>query len=331
MENIAQDLISDSLAQSSQRAYASAQQSFLQLCTSLKIPALPATEQVLLLFVADLSQRVCHSTVRSYLAAVRHLHLSRGFPDPLKGCPRVDLALKGLRRRKPRSGDSRLPITPLILSTLGRVWAQPPVMYEDLMLWAACCLGFFAFMRSGELTLPSGTTFNPSLHLCPADIAVDNSRTPTTLRVHLKTSKTDQMRTGTDLYLGRTFNALCPVVAMLKYLAVRGFEEGPLFRFENGTPLTRPVFVSKIRQTLQQAGMDPTRYAGHSFRIGAATTAAAQGVSDATIQLLGRWRSDSYVRYVRTPRQELAYMTRLLTQESLRFCSGVSLYLTNYV
>lgn len=143
---------------------------------------------------------------------------------------------------------------------------------------------------------------------------MDDCQNPTIMRVHLKASKTDQTREGTDLYVGRTFNALCPIIAMPKYLSVRGFDAGPLFRFDNGTPLTRPVFVERVRLALQQAGVDPTRFAGHSFRIGAATTAAAHGVSDATIQLLGRWRSDSYIRYVRPAHQELAHLSRSLSQ-----------------
>jgi hypothetical protein len=36
------------------------------------------------LFMADVS-RVCHSMVRSYLSTVKHLHISNGYGDPLKG------------------------------------------------------------------------------------------------------------------------------------------------------------------------------------------------------------------------------------------------------
>ena len=81
----------------------------------------------------------------------------------------------------------------------------------------ACCLGFFAFMCSGEIAVPAGTPFDPSRHLTPKDITVDNIHSPTALRVHLKTSKTNHARQGVNLFIGRTYNSLCPVVAMMQY------------------------------------------------------------------------------------------------------------------
>ena len=169
-------------------------------------------------------------------------------------------------------------------------------------------------MRSGELTVPAGTSFDPSIHLTPLDVTIDSMVNPTALKIHLKASKTDQSREGADLYVGRTYNPLCPVVAMLRYLAVRGFDQGPLFRLSDGKPLTRPLLVERVRGALGKAGVEATHYSGHSFRIGAATTAAANRVSDATIQLLGRWRSDSYCQYILTPRGRLSNVSRILTQ-----------------
>lgn len=45
-------------------------------------------------------------------------------------------------------------------------------------------------------------------------------------------------------------------------------------------------------------GLDPKFYKGHSFRIGAATSAAARGIPLSVIQNMGRWKSDSFMRYI---------------------------------
>ena len=108
------------------------------------------------------------------------------------------------------------------------------------------------------------------------------------------------MRMGVDLYVGRTFNNLCPVAAMLVYMAIRGQAEGPLFLIE-GKCLTRDMLVHWLRSTLAKVGVYPTHFSGHSFCIGATSIVAARGVADSTIQLLGRWASDSYMRYICIP------------------------------
>ena len=51
-----------------------------------------------------------------------------------------------------------------------------------------------------------------------------------------------------------------------------------------------------MREALRQAGVDASKFAGHSFRRGAATTALEKVISDATIKMLGRWRSEAYTR-----------------------------------
>ena len=100
----------------------------------------------------------------------------------------LELTLKGVQRVPPRSGDSRLPITLIILSLLGHTFAQAPNCYDHLMLWSACCMGFFAFtcMRSGELIMPAGWPLIQAKHLYPTNVAVDNIADPPIMCIHLQ-------------------------------------------------------------------------------------------------------------------------------------------------
>ena len=120
------------------------------------------------------------------------------------------------------------------------------------------------------------------------------------IQVNIKASKTDPFHQGMPLYLGATGRKLCPVLAILNYMVVRGTSPGPLFHWQNGYYLTREGFVNSLREALSSAGYQLPKYAGHSFRIEAATIAARCGISDSLIQNLGRWQSSVYTRYIRT-------------------------------
>ena len=76
---------------------------------------------------------------------------------------------------------------------------------------------------------------------------------PSCLQIQLKQSKTDPFRRRIDIYVGRTDNSFCPVVAMPSYLMTRGFTPGLLFQFSNGKLLTRPHLVHHLCQTLKGA------------------------------------------------------------------------------
>jgi len=76
---------------------------------------------------------------------------------------------------------------------------------------------------------------------------------------------------------------------MLAYLLVRVQQAGPLFKYQDGWLLTRQRLVAAVRDALPSAGVDPDHYAGHRFRIGAATKAASRSVEDSVIMTLGRW------------------------------------------
>jgi len=104
---------------------------------------------------------------------------------------------------------------------------------------------------------------------------------------------------------------LCAVDAVLGYLVLRGNSDGPLFLLQSGMPLSRSRLSSWLRTILEGAGI-PGNYSSHSFRIGAATVAARNGIPDHLIQSLGRWSSNAYQLYIRTPSEALANLSQLL-------------------
>ena len=123
---------------------------------------------------------------------------------------------------------------------IGGVWETHGLSQDHVMLWAAVTLYFFGFLRSGEVTVLSDSAFDPATYIMFEDINVDDTTNPTLLKLRLKASKTDPFRKGIDVVVGRTNNKLCPVAAVLAYLAVRGNGLGFLFKFQDGKLLTKP-------------------------------------------------------------------------------------------
>ena len=148
------------------------------------------------------------------------------------------------------------------------------------------------------MTIPNLDAYDPSVHLSLEDVALDSRTAPTIIWLTIKQSKTDPFRKGVRLCLGRTGSVVCPIKAVLPYLAIRGSAPGSLFILESGAHLTRAHFKSLLSATLKSAGLDDSQYNTHSFRIGAATSAKAVGISDVHIQLLGRWRSSACISRV---------------------------------
>ena len=135
------------------------------------------------------------------------------------------------------------------------------------------------------------------------------------LNLRIKASKTDPFRSSNTITIGSTSSTICPVRALKTYLSRTATDHvGSLFCYSNGTPLSRCQFTKELRALLAHgAGIDTVNYAGHSFRIGAATTtAASKCLPDWLIQTLSGWSSDCYLRYIRTPAYVLADVSKRL-------------------
>ena len=147
---------------------------------------------------------------------------------------------------------------------------------------------------------------------------MDNHTNPRMIQFHLKVSKCDQFGVGANIIVGHTDATLCPVSAILNYIETRGDIPGPFFVDSSHKALTKQKFMNQIRIILNCIGLHQDQYAGHSFRIGAATTAMAAGVADSTIQTLGRWHSAAFLQYIRTPKEHLASLSAVLARTGSR-------------
>ena len=282
MDRTVLSLASQGLATATASSYGTGVRRYLAFCARFVLQAFPLSELVLCRFVALLvHESISYGTIRMYLCAIRHRQLLDGGPDPaFASLHRLHYVLRGCHRSLPSSvHPSRLPITPTVLRLLHHVWSDQAHVYDTVCIWAACCVAFFAFLRSGEFTCSSWSTYDQSA-LSLRDVTLDSRLNPSMIHLLLRRSKTDVFGTGVTIHLGRTGDVLCPVCALLAYLARRPSTSGPLFLLQSGQPLSRCALVTAVRQALACAGLDVSRFNGHSFRIGAATAAAAAGLSD---------------------------------------------------
>ena len=222
--------------------------------------------------------------------------------------PNINLIIKGIKRINSATVPTRvrLLITVTLMGRIKSSLSAKPHQWENLMVWAACCTGFLGFLRCAEFVTLDNTHFDPKVHLSISDLEYVHSDTQPNISLEIKASKTDQFRQGTTVMLGATKTEVCPVAAILDYLGTRGNTPGPLFINSDGSPLRRRQFVLSVQRALGQAGVNGELFTGHSFRIGAATSANQAGVPETTIKILGRWQSSAYQGYIHPSAPTLA-------------------------
>ena len=133
---------------------------------------------------------------------------------------RLKIIGKGMQRSSgsSRNPKNRLPVTPTILRRIKEQWAYRPTEYAIIMFWA---VAFFGFFRLGEILMPPGEAYDSTSHLSATDVAN---------KIRLKQSKTDEFGKGVMVYIARTDTDLCPIAAIVAFMALRGNNPGPFFQ-----------------------------------------------------------------------------------------------------
>ena len=206
-------------------------------------------------------------------------------PDPTAD-NLLHLVYRGIRRLQGDSQRIRLPITINLMRTIKEQLRQSTyALQEQRMLWSAFTVAFYGFLRVSELI---------NLRWSDVSFSLDH------ISITLHQSKTDPFRRGCIVQIFRTKSSTCPHYALDRYRKVSGdvTPSAPLYQAGKFHPLSRTAVTNTLRQLLKQAGTDHSHYSSHSFRIGAATTAAAAGLPAWLIKHLGRWSSNAYLTYI---------------------------------
>jgi len=141
------------------------------------------------------------------------------------------------------------------------------------------------------------------------DVAIDNRKEPRLLQLALKQSRTDTFKKGCKVYVGETDNIISPIKAVISYLSKRTNQPGPLFITKDGKGWTAAMFWTALKSLLVKL---KDYYNTHSLQIRAATSTSLLNMPDSHIQLLGRWQSNAFQRYIKPPPTELAKFSKTL-------------------
>lgn len=259
----------------------------------------PAKTPAVVSFIAFCFQKgYASSSITSALSAISYIHKMHNLEDPSAAFV-VRKLLHGAAKLRP-SNDQRAPVTKSILHQL--VLSSPHVSicyYNNVLTAAMYLLAFHAFLRIGEIAVTKASQSNSVLQLNQLSV---NTEECTVVFHSYKHYQGPPVSLVISAHAGSPF---CPVQAIKSYLAVRRNSPGPLFIFPGGTPVSKSFFGDQLKKSLAWAGLSNSSYKGHSFRIGAATTAAMQGVADEEIQRMGRWKSQAFKKYIRIPMLQL--------------------------
>ncbi|TKY91067.1 hypothetical protein EX895_000003 [Sporisorium graminicola] len=256
--------------------------------------AVPASGLLLVEWVADMASTRSYHSIKHELHALQSWHIDLGFDTGGFACGRLERAIRGVKRifgLKPAT--AKLPITlPLLRAILQQLRSIHSLSaWNRQVVSAAFAVSFACFLRCGEVTW---TSLDHSVTTIGAITWYEEYAI-----LVLPASKTDPFRLGAPLVLPKVGGIECPYAALKSICPAQRPAAAPVFGINDGfQPLTRSFFLSILRLALDRLGLQPSHYAGHSFRRGAATWAASAGIDSSTIQLLGRWSSDCYRRYI---------------------------------
>ena len=238
------------------------------------------------------------SSIQTQIAGISFLQRIMGFPNPSE-----HLLIKKLLisvQKNSNTPDKRLPITLPLLRKLVSILPKVVLSKFDILLFQAMfLLAFYALLRVGEMSI---TKYGSANVIQFHDITLVRSNMKVSgILLQMRHYKHSPTTTSPLSIQASKDTDICPVHALYTYLRHRGTTPGPLFLSKDKQPISAAQFTATLHAATTLLGLDTHRYTPHSFRIGGASYAHENKVSEPQLKRLGRWRSSAYMRYIGGP------------------------------
>ena len=264
--------LKNSKANNTLRAYQSDFRDFSGFCSKNGFSSIPTEPKIIALYVTHLSKSSKFSTLKRRIASISVIHKLKGHYLDTKH-PIIMENLHGIKRTL---GSRQKAKKPLLINDLKLIIKA--IDKEKIRDKALILLGFAGGFRRSEL-----------VNILHEDIEF----VPEGIKILIKRSKTDQSGEGIVKAIPYFDNQeFCPVLTLKDYINKKISKKNQDKIFE----ISDKSVALIIKKYAQKAGLDSSKYAGHSLRSGFATTAAEFGAEERNIMAMTGHKTTQMVR-----------------------------------
>ena len=246
------------------------------------------------MYVAHLHQQgLKASTIKSKLSAIGFVYESSGLCNPTQSFTVQKLLVSYTKSDKyqPTRKSINLKLLKRLVHSISKSCDSD---YNKRLFVSAFTLMYHAALRVSEVCKTPSSKHTLQFQ----QITTIRKRSTKLLSIKFTSFKHSHNPTA-SLVIHPDKKSTCPVKSFHRYTELRGNFKGPAFCLKDGTPLTRVQLLRVLHDHLTLTGYQCNEYNTHSFRIGKTTDLANQGYSHTQIAMIGRWRSNAYLKYIK--------------------------------
>jgi len=264
-----------SKAQNTLRAYQADYKDFKLFCIKNGLVALPTEPKILSIYLTHLSSFCKFSTLKRRLASIKVIHKIKGHYLDTKH-PIITENLLGIKRIHGVKQKSKKPLLINDLKIIINQINEEKNEIKKLKNKSLILIGFAGGFRRSELV---------SIEYDDVDFV------PEGVKIFIKRSKTDQTGQGMTKAIPYFENSsYCPVISLKQWIELASIKSGKIFNISDKS------VALIIKKYALLAGLDYTKYAGHSLRSGFATSTAEMGADERSIMSMTGHKTTQMVR-----------------------------------